>query len=49
MGCDGVWETKTNDEMVEWIYKKLDGRAQTIDLKEVVSDLLNDNLSPDHV
>ena len=27
MGCDGVWETKTNDEMVEWVYKKLDGKA----------------------
>ena len=49
MGCDGVWETKSNDEMVEWIYNKLDGKGQTIDLKTVVSELLNDNLSPDHV
>ena len=23
MGCDGCWETKSNDEMVEWIYKRL--------------------------
>ena len=23
MGCDGVWETKSNDEMVEWVYAKL--------------------------
>jgi serine/threonine protein phosphatase PrpC len=21
MGCDGVWERKTNEEMVEWVYK----------------------------
>ena len=27
MGCDGVWETKSNDEMVEWIYGKLAGKA----------------------
>ena len=27
MGCDGVWETKSNDEMVAWIYEKLEGKA----------------------
>jgi serine/threonine protein phosphatase PrpC len=21
MGCDGVWERKSNEEMVEWVYK----------------------------
>jgi serine/threonine protein phosphatase PrpC len=25
MGCDGVWERKSNEEMVEWIYKMLAG------------------------
>jgi hypothetical protein len=24
MGCDGIWEVKTNKEMVGWIKKKLD-------------------------
>ena len=24
MGCDGVWETKSNEQMVEWVYKKLE-------------------------
>jgi len=23
MGCDGVWETKSNEEMVQWVYKRL--------------------------
>jgi serine/threonine protein phosphatase PrpC len=23
MGCDGIWETKSNDEMVEYIYDRL--------------------------
>ena len=26
MGCDGVWERKSNEEMVEWIYKELAGK-----------------------
>lgn len=21
MGCDGVWEQKSNEEMVAWVYK----------------------------
>ena len=49
MGCDGCWETKSNEEMVEWIYKRLENKMQTIDLKNVVSELLNDIVSPDHV
>ena len=24
MGCDGVWETKSNEEMCEWVYRKLE-------------------------
>lgn len=27
MGCDGVWEIKSNEEMVAWIYEKLAGKA----------------------
>ena len=26
MGCDGVWEKKTNDEMVAWIYDRLNAK-----------------------
>ena len=26
MGCDGIWETKTNEEMVKWINKRLAGQ-----------------------
>jgi serine/threonine protein phosphatase PrpC len=49
MGCDGVWERKSNEEMVEWIYKKLAGNKNKANLKEICSDLLkNECLSPDH-
>ena len=42
MGCDGVWETKSNDQMVEWVYNKLGDNPQEADLKQIVSDLLNE-------
>lgn len=45
MGCDGIWETKTNEQMVEYIYEKLRVKK---DLKQVVRDLLEDIISPDY-
>ena len=50
MGCDGVWETKSNEQMCEWVYDKLqnapDRSIET--LKTIVSDLLNELISPNH-
>jgi len=49
MGCDGVWERKSNDEMVAWIYQRLGANKEKADLNEICSDLLkNECLSPDH-
>ena len=50
MGCDGCWETKSNEEMVEWVYKKLEEAPDksTRSLKIIVSDLLNELISPNH-
>lgn len=45
MGCDGIWETKTNEEMVEYIYERL---KQKKELKAIVEELLNDIISPDY-
>lgn len=46
MGCDGVWERKSNEEMVEWIYMKL---KETKDLESICADLLQKEcLSPDY-
>jgi len=33
MGCDGIWEKKANDEMVEYIYNKL---KADIEIKQIV-------------
>jgi len=50
MGCDGVWEQKSNEEMVAWVYKKLGKSCYNANLSEAVNDLLkNECLSPDHV
>lgn len=45
MGCDGIWETKTNDEMVEYIYERLRAKKE---LKDIVQELLHDIISPDY-
>lgn len=45
MGCDGIWETKSNEEMVEYIYERLKKKQP---LKEVVEELLHDIISPDY-
>ena len=43
MGCDGIWEKKSNEEMVEYVYDKL---KQDIPIKQIVSDLLLDTIAP---
>jgi protein phosphatase 1G len=45
MGCDGIWETKSNDEMVEYIYDRL---KKKLSLDAIVEELLNDIISPDY-
>lgn len=42
MGCDGVWEVKSNDEMVAWVYDKLGSDPQKANLEQIVSDLLHE-------
>ena len=50
MGCDGCWEVKSNEEMVAWVYQKLQEvpDRSTESLKKIVSDLLNELISPHH-
>lgn len=50
MGCDGCWETKSNEEMVAWVYEKLNASTDRSEerIKEIVSALLNELVSPNH-
>ena len=48
MGCDGIWEKKSNEETVDWIYdqiKKYKSADQEINLRQIVTDLLQENLA----
>ena len=40
MGCDGIWERKSNEEMVEWVYNRLGKDKSQANLKEICSELL---------
>ncbi len=46
MGCDGIWETKTNQEMVDFVYERFN-RGIT-DLKKIIKDVLEAIISPDY-
>ena len=44
LGCDGIWEVKTNQEIVEFIGKRL---KDTPTVSKVVEDLLDNLVAPD--
>ncbi len=44
MGCDGIWESKSNEEMVEFVSARF---KEGKNLKETIAELLEDNISPD--
>ncbi len=46
MGCDGIWETKSNQEMVDFVRGKINQKGY--DLKMVIADLLESIISPDY-
>lgn len=45
MGCDGIWETKTNQQMVDFIVDRFKAGKST---KTIVAELLEDIISPDY-
>eukprot|EP00831_Metopus_contortus_P073593 TRINITY_DN6712_c0_g1_i2.p2 TRINITY_DN6712_c0_g1~~TRINITY_DN6712_c0_g1_i2.p2 ORF type:complete len:340 (+),score=65.34 TRINITY_DN6712_c0_g1_i2:164-1183(+) len=46
MGCDGIYETKTSQQIVDFFYSELKGAAP---LKPVVSKFMDSVLSPDYM
>lgn len=45
MGCDGIWEKKDNQEMVDFVSERLKNKME---LKDIISELLNELISPDY-
>lgn len=46
MGCDGIWEVKSNEDMVKWVTKKLDEKKQKENGK-ILEDLLEELIAKD--
>ncbi len=44
MGCDGIWEVKTNAEMVNYIRRKFEEKKP---LGKILEDLLEELISKD--
>lgn len=49
MGCDGIWESKSNEEMVKWVYDELKWQKKDgeIDLEAIVKKLLKTTVAND--
>ena len=44
MGCDGIWEIKSNAEMVDWVGKRLKNNSAS---KDILEELLDELISKD--
>lgn len=44
MGCDGIWECKTNEELIDFCRKGIDDGK---DLQTINTELLDEILAPD--
>ena len=38
MGCDGIWERKSNEQMVEWIRSRLERGVESTKVLEELFD-----------
>ena len=38
MGCDGIWERKSNEVMVEWVRRRLERKKAPADILEELFD-----------
>lgn len=46
MGCDGIWETKSNEDMVKWVQKRLSEKGKK--LGTIVEELLDELVAKDN-
>jgi len=44
MGCDGIWEEKSNEDMVKWVTKRLDDKKEN---GKILEELLDELVAKD--
>ena len=44
MGCDGIWQVKSNEQMAEWVAERISKKHA---LKEILNQLLSELVSKD--
>lgn len=48
MGCDGIWETMSEQEIIEFVDKRIpDRKIAPKDLEPIVESLLDNLIAPD--
>ncbi len=46
MGCDGIWETKTNEDMIKWVQKRISDKSKK--LGNILEQLLDELVAKDN-
>jgi len=48
LGCDGIWETMSDDEIIKFVKTRLEkkGKGETV-MKDLVEILLDNLIAPD--
>jgi serine/threonine protein phosphatase PrpC len=46
MGCDGIWEVKSNEDMVNWVQKRLTDEKR--ELNSILDELLDELVAKDN-
>lgn len=44
MGCDGIWQVKTNSQMLDWVSKRIDRQVPS---QSIIEELLEELVSKD--
>ena len=47
MGCDGIWQTKSNQDMIKWVQKRM-ANGEKRELGSILEELLDELVAKDN-